>query len=218
MLDLILGAGLVVKGVLALLVAMSVASWAVILFKGRELRRVDADTEAFLETYLDHPLDAAYREAKEYDSPTATIFQFGYRELSQLKRAAAGAIRQDQVEGIVDRLAWVEAEEGHRLSRGLALLATTGSAAPFIGLFGTVVGIMNSFQHIGATGSASLAVVAPGIAEALVATAVGLFAAIPAVIAFNYMNARLGRTLDRMDAFRVDFSNALRRSVTRTAA
>jgi biopolymer transport protein TolQ len=213
MLDLILGAGLVVKSVLALLIVMSVASWAVIVFKTREFGRAEADTEAFLEAYLERPLDAAYGEAKLLSaSPIASLFQAGYRELSQLRRAAVGVVRREQVEMVIDHLSWVEAEEEHRLGRGLAFLATTGSSAPFIGLFGTVVGIMNSFQHIGASGSASLAVVAPGIAEALVATAVGLFAAIPAVIGYNYMNARMGRTMDRMDAFRIDFANTLRRS------
>jgi biopolymer transport protein TolQ len=218
MLDLILGAGFVVKGVLALLIVMSVASWAIILFKARELGRAEADTDAFLEAYVERPLDAAYGDAKRFDaSPAASLFQAGYRELSRLRRAAVGAIDPSQVEEIIDRLSWVEAEQQHRLGRGLPFLATTGSSAPFIGLFGTVVGIMNSFQHIGITGSASLAVVAPGIAEALVATAVGLFAAIPAVIGYNYINARTGRTLDRLDAFRIDFANALRRSGSRAA-
>jgi biopolymer transport protein TolQ len=218
MFDLILDAGLVVKAVLALLIVMSVASWAIILFKARELGRAEADTEAFLESYVERPLDAAYGDAKQFDgSPVASLFQAGYRELSRLKRAAVGVIEKEQIEEIIDRLSWVEAEEQHRLGRGLPFLATTGSSAPFIGLFGTVVGIMNSFHHIGITGSASLAVVAPGIAEALVATAVGLFAAIPAVIGYNYINARAGRTLDRLDAFRIDFANALRRSGSRAS-
>jgi biopolymer transport protein TolQ len=218
MLELILGAGLLVKGVLVLLIIMSVASWAIIVFKTRELGRVEADTDAFLEAYLDRPMDAAYGDAKQFEaSPIASLFEAGYRDLSRLKRAATGVVEARQIEEIVDRLSWVEADEQHRLARGLPFLATTGSSAPFIGLFGTVVGIMNSFQHIGITGSASLAVVAPGIAEALVATAVGLFAAIPAVVGFNYINARAGRTLDRLDAFRVEFSNALRRSGSRAA-
>ncbi len=218
MLELILGAGLIVKSVLALLIAMSVASWAVILFKAREYGRADADTDAFLEAYLERTLDAAYTDARQFEaSPIASLFQAGYRELAQLKRSAVGTPRSEQIEEVIDRLSWVEAEQAHRLSRGLSFLATTGSSAPFIGLFGTVVGIMNSFQHIGMTGSASLAVVAPGIAEALVATAVGLFAAIPAVIGYNYMSARMGRALDRLSAFRTDFSNALRRSGAQVA-
>ncbi|MFQ5697952.1 MAG: protein TolQ [Myxococcota bacterium] len=213
MLDLILGASLVVKAVLVMLLAMSVTSWAVIFYKVREFARADLDSEAFLEAYLEQPLDQAYREARERpSSPIAALFQAGYRDLSQLRRASSGRPKDDQIEEMVDRLAWIEAEQQHRLGRGLAFLATTGSSAPFIGLFGTVVGIMNAFQHIGATGSASLAVVAPGIAEALFATAVGLFAAIPAVIGYNYASARVSRSLDRLEAFRGDFSNALRRS------
>lgn len=215
MLDLIIGASLVVKAVLVMLLAMSVTSWAVIFYKVRQFGRAEQDSEAFLEAYLEQPLDMAYREARERPaSPLAALFQAGYRDLSQLRRASSGPPRGDQVEAVVDRLAWIEAEQQHRLGRGLAFLATTGSSAPFIGLFGTVVGIMNAFQHIGATGSASLAVVAPGIAEALFATAVGLFAAIPAVIGYNYTSARLSHSLDRLEAFRGDFSNALRRSGT----
>jgi biopolymer transport protein TolQ len=218
MLELILGAGLVVKSVLALLIVMSIASWAIIVFKARELGRAEADTDAFLESYLDRPLDAAYGDAKQLEgSPIASLFESGYRDLSRLRRATPGAVDASQIDELIDRLSWVEAEEQHRLARGLPFLATTGSSAPFIGLFGTVVGIMNSFQHIGVTGSASLAVVAPGIAEALVATAVGLFAAIPAVIGYNYINARTSRTLDRLDAFRVEFSNTLRRAGSQAA-
>jgi biopolymer transport protein TolQ len=220
MLDLILGAGLVVKLVLLALLFMSVASWAVILFKARELRAAELDTEGFLEAYLERPLDTVFEAAKDYpSSPLSAIFQSGYRDLSQLTRlsGSADAIPAAQVEGVAQRLAWVQTEEGHRLQRGLSFLATVGSSAPFIGLFGTVVGIMNSFNDIGQTGSANLAVVAPGIAEALVATAVGLFAAIPAVIGYNYMSARLERLLERLEAFRSEFADSLRRSSSQAA-
>jgi biopolymer transport protein TolQ len=105
----------------------------------------------------------------------------------------------------------------HRLERGLSFLATIASSGPFVGLFGTVVGIMNSFESIGASGSASLAVVAPGIAEALVATAVGLFAAIPAAVGYNYTSARLNRLSARLETFCVEFCDQLRRSATRAA-
>jgi biopolymer transport protein TolQ len=220
MIDLILGAGLVVKLVLLALVFMSVASWAVILFKARELRTAELDTEGFLEAYLERPLDTVFEAAKDYpSSPLSAIFQSGYRDLSQLTRltGSADAIPSAQVEGVAQRLSWVQTEEGHRLQRGLSFLATVGSSAPFIGLFGTVVGIMNAFADIGQTGSANLAVVAPGIAEALVATAVGLFAAIPAVIGYNYMSARLERLLERLEAFRSEFADSLRRSSSRAA-
>jgi biopolymer transport protein TolQ len=220
MLDLILGAGIIVKAVLFGLVFMSVASWAVILYKARELRAAELDTEGFLEVYLERPLDAAFEAARDYPaSPLAALFQAGYRDVTQLTRLAGSAhsIPPSQLDGVAQRLAWIQTEEAHRLQRGLPFLATTGSSAPFIGLFGTVVGIMNSFHDIGQSGSASLAVVAPGIAEALIATAVGLFAAIPAVIGFNYMNARLDRLLERLDAFRAEFADSLRRSASRAA-
>ena len=132
--------------------------------------------------------------------------------LAQLERLRGkAAVPPDEIETIIKRLAWVQTEEAHRLERGLPFLATTGSSAPFVGLFGTVVGIMNSFTSIQQTGSTNLAVVSGGIAEALFATAVGLFAAIPAVIAFNYSSARLGRLLERLNAFRAELEQLLRR-------
>ena len=210
MFDLILGAGLVVQAVLLLLAGQSVSSWAVIAFKARELRSAELDTESFLDAYLERPIDGVYDVAKEFSqSPLSAVFRAGYRDLSQLRRLGA-VVQPRQLNAVVTRLGWIETEEAHRLERGLAFLATTGSSAPFIGLFGTVVGIMNAFREIGETGSASLAVVAPGIAEALVATAVGLFAAIPAVIGFNYLGARVGRLVERLEAFRNEFSESLR--------
>ncbi len=220
MLDLILGAGLIVKAVLILLIVTSVASWAVIIFKTRELSAAESDTEDFLATYLDRPLDAVFNVArKQTRSPLARLFQAGFKDLARLERleGSSQGIPAEQIEGIVHRLAWIQTEEAHRLERGLSFLATTGSAAPFVGLFGTVVGIMNSFRDIGASGSASLAVVAPGIAEALIATAVGLFAAIPAVIAYNYTSARISFLVERLDAFLTEYGDLLRRTGARAA-
>ncbi len=220
MLDLILGAGLIVKAVLAILLVASVASWAVIVYKIREFSAAENDTEDFLATYLDRPLDAVFDVArKQSKSPLAVLFQAGFKDLARLERlrGSSRGLPPEQIEGIVKRLAWIQTEEAHRLERGLSFLATTGSAAPFVGLFGTVVGIMNAFRDIGTSGSASLAVVAPGIAEALIATAVGLFAAIPAVIAYNYSNARLVHLLERLEAFRVEFDELLRRRASGAA-
>ena len=220
MLELILRASLVVQLVLLALAAASVASWAVILYKARELSRAERATEEFLEAYVERPIDAAYGVAKSSSgSPLAQVFAAGYRELARLdklKNAKAG-VTQEQVESVLQRLVWVQTAERHRLERGLSFLATVGSSAPFVGLFGTVLGIMNSFRDIGAAGTASLAVVAPGIAEALFATAVGLFAAIPAVIAYNYQGARLNRLLDRLEDFRLEYADSLRRAVARVA-
>ena len=213
-LDLILGASLVVRVVLITLVLASVASWAVILLKARELGRAESDTQLFLDAFLGGPLETAYEAARERSSsPMAAMFRGSFGELARRDERSP----LDRVESVIRRLDWVQTEEMHRLERGLAFLATTGSAAPFVGLFGTVVGIMNSFADIGTTGSASLAVVAPGIAEALVATAVGLFAAIPAVIAYNYISARLVHLGDRLEAFRSELGERLRERAARAA-
>jgi len=220
MLDLILGAGLIVKLVLAILAIASVASWAVIVYKARELGAAERATEAFLASYIDRPLEAVFEVArKQTSSPLAVLFEAGFKDLARLERlrGSSRGLTPEQAEGIVKRLAWIQTGEAHRLERGLSFLATTGSAAPFVGLFGTVVGIMNAFRDIGVSGSASLAVVAPGIAEALIATAVGLFAAIPAVIAYNYSNARLIHLLERLEAFRVEFDELLRRKAAGVA-
>lgn len=216
MLELIFGASLIVQLVLLALIAASIASWAVIVYKARELGAAEADTESFIEAYVERPIEAVYDAAKKHTaSPLSIIFASGYRQLAQIEKlqGQSGEISTHQVEAVVQRLVWVQTEERHRLERGLSFLATVGSSAPFVGLFGTVVGIMNAFTDIGASGTASLAVVAPGIAEALVATAVGLFAAIPAVVAYNYEGARLNRLLERLEDFRIEYSDSLRRAI-----
>ncbi len=218
MLEVILGAGIVVKGVLILLLLQSVSSWAVMAYKSGELRKAERQSRVLLEVFREQPLDLAYDAARrQRGSPLASVFRSGYQDLGQIRRAYAQAesVPPEAVNGLVARLSWVETDQGHRLERGLSLLATTGSSAPFIGLFGTVIGIMNAFRDIGASGSASLAIVAPGIAEALVATAAGLFAAIPAVVGYNYASARIGRLREQMEAFGVEFGEALRRAALR---
>ena len=224
MFDLILGAGIVVQAVLLLLLFLSVASWAIIVFKLREFRAIEEATAGFLDAYLGGSSAAARVVAREVEaartnSPVCAVFSEGYEALRRLQEnvTEAGEAVPELLAGAVQRLAWVQTEQAHRLERGLSFLATTGSAAPFIGLFGTVVGIMNSFGEIGASGSASIAVVAPGIAEALFATAAGLFAAIPAVIAYNYMSARVGRILEQADSFRGEYADRIRRLGLRTA-
>jgi biopolymer transport protein TolQ len=221
MLDYILGSSPVVSAVLLLLILASISSWAILIMKFRELRSAERDTEEFVEAYLESPLDAAYEVARRHTaSPLATVFKSGYTELARLGKlqGAHGQVTRDQVEGVISRLGWIRGEEIHRLERGLSFLATIASSGPFVGLFGTVVGIMNSFQSIGASGSASLAVVAPGIAEALVATAVGLFAAIPAAVGYNYSSARLNRLTARLETFYSEFCDQLRRSTPVKAA
>lgn len=220
MLDYIMGSSPVVSAVLLLLVLASISSWAVLIMKFRELRAAERDTEEFVEAYLESPVDTAYEVARRHTaSPLATVFRSGYTELARLEKlhGTSGRVTPDQVEGVISRLGWIRGEELHRLERGLSFLATIASSGPFVGLFGTVVGIMNSFESIGASGSASLAVVAPGIAEALVATAVGLFAAIPAAVGYNYTSARLNRLSSRLETFYAEFCDQLRRTTVKAA-
>lgn len=221
---LIFQAGLVVQLVLLLLAVLSVVSWAIIAFKWRELRAADEDSEAFLEVYREEGLASANEAAQLLErSPLASLFLAGCDELRRPpgrseQAAAPGAGGAGSAVGVLDgetlrhvskRLAWTQAQEVHRLERGLSFLATTGSSAPFIGLFGTVVGIINSFQGIAASGSASLAVVAPGIAEALIATAVGLLAAIPASVFYNYFATHIGEISSAIELFADDFEGDL---------
>lgn len=213
-LSLVLQAGWVVQLVLLTLVLLSVFSWAVIVFKGRELKRAQQDSEAFLEVYHEGSMELAYDAAKDLDrSPLAAVFLAAYGELKRLARASGKslALTQRHVDTLARHVSWTGSREGLRLERGLNFLATTGSAAPFIGLFGTVIGIINAFQSIGESGSASLAVVAPGIAEALIATAVGLFAAIPATIFYNVFVGRLRGIAQSIDLFVVEYEGDLRR-------
>ncbi len=176
-LQLILQAGYVVKGALLLLLFFSVASWAIILYKYRYLSAARKETAEFMAAFrASRKPEKLYTTAKRHRlSPISNIFRAVYGESSYNNRAEVRrALRR------------YSALESSKLEHYLGFLATTGSSTPFIGLFGTVWGIMNAFRNIGTTGSASLAVVAPGIAEALIATAMGLVAAIPAVIAYNY--------------------------------
>jgi biopolymer transport protein TolQ len=211
---LVLQASLLVKLVLLMLAVMSVGSWAIIASKYRELGRAEQDSEAFIEIYRDEPVAQAFEAARDLDrSPLAAVFLAGCAELQAIgKREGDGRLRRlevEQVRRVRKVLAWIAAGETRRFERGLPFLATTGSSAPFIGLFGTVIGIIGSFQGIGRAGSASLAVVAPGIAEALIATAVGLFAAIPATIFYNTFVARIEAIGESIDLFRSEFEGDL---------
>jgi biopolymer transport protein TolQ len=215
-LSLIWQASWIVQLVILLLVLLSVTSWAIIAFKWRELRRAEQDSEAFLEVYHDGSLDAAYEAARDLDrSPLSTIFLAAYSEMHRMARftgkSQATELEAAHVEALARHIRWSGSEEELRLERGLNFLATTGSAAPFIGLFGTVIGIINAFQNIGMTGSASLAVVAPGIAEALIATAIGLFAAIPATIFYNYFLGDLRSLNAGIELFSAEYEGDLQR-------
>lgn len=190
-LTLIFKAGPVVKFVLLLLLFFSIVSWAIIIYKQKLLSKIAKETDEFNLAYArSRDWDSVYRSTKNLAfSPLASLFRTAY----SMKDAERDEIRR--------ALRRVEAIETSRLEKNLTFLATTGSTTPFIGLFGTVWGIMNSFIGIGRVGTASLAVVAPGIAEALIATAAGLAAAIPAVIAYNYYLSRANRNITMMEDF-----------------
>ena len=215
-LSLIWQASWLVQLVIGLLLLLSIFSWAIILAKWRELRRAEQDSEAFLEVYQEGSLDAAYQLARQLDrSPLASMFVSAYAEFNRMARFASkgksSGLSEAQIRALSRQLGWAGSREGLRLERGLSFLATTGSAAPFIGLFGTVIGIINAFHGIGQAGTASLAVVAPGIAEALIATAIGLFAAIPATIFYNYFVGELRGLTAAIDLFAADCEGDLRR-------
>ncbi|MDY0000621.1 MAG: protein TolQ [Polyangia bacterium] len=206
--------------VLVLLVLFSLVCWYIIGFKYFHLRKAKAGSDAFLETFWkSRRLDEVYTNAKEHpESPTAQVFVAGYVELSKLQSGAAaeGDAMRDRLgdlESVERAMRRAQMEEVTRLEARVAFLATTGSAAPFVGLFGTVWGIMTSFRDITATGSASVTVVAPGIAEALIATAIGLMAAIPAVIAYNLFVQKIKVISAEMETFSNDFLNIVKRHV-----
>ncbi len=198
-LSLILGAGLVVKIVLLILLFFSIFSWAIIFYKFRFLSKVERESEEFHRSFLkSRDWNTLYQSTKRLRlSPLSNLFRSVY---------SVEEVDRDNIRRILKR---IEALETARLERYLTFLATTGSTTPFIGLFGTVWGIMNSFMGIGRLGSASLAVVAPGIAEALIATAAGLVAAIPAVIAYNYYLSRTRRNIVMMEDFSQELINRL---------
>ena len=219
-LALVYQASWIVQLVLVLLALLSIFSWAIILYKTLELRRAEQDSESFLQVYHERSMEEAYQAARDLDrSPLAVVFLSAYEQLRRTARTGGKsfAATEPQVEALRRHVGWAGSREGLRLERGFAFLATTGSAAPFIGLFGTVIGIINAFQGIGRAGSASLAVVAPGIAEALIATAVGLFAAIPATIFYNYFVGKLRGITAALDLFAAEYEDDLRR-MTASAA
>ncbi|MCA9665227.1 MAG: protein TolQ [Myxococcales bacterium] len=211
---LLLGASGVVMGVLVLLVFFSLVSWYIIGYKYFYLRRATSETHKFLDTFWNSKrLDAIYQTAEELRrSPVSQVFKAGYVELSKIKKSEGdrGTWLGD-MQSIERALERAQTSELTHLESMIPFLATTGSAAPFVGLFGTVWGIMNSFRSIGAKGAANLSTVAPGIAEALIATAIGLMAAIPAVIAYNYFLRKVKVLHAEMEGFESDFLNIVKR-------
>jgi biopolymer transport protein TolQ len=189
---MVLQAGYVVKGVLIILLLFSITSWTIIFYKWRLFAKADEETSTFMKIFnvTKNPRDLFTASKKFELSPLARLFKSVYSEKTYSDK--------QELRRMLKRY---DALESARLERYLHFLATTGSTTPFIGLFGTVWGIMNAFTGIGTSGSASLAVVAPGIAEALVTTAMGLAAAIPAVIAYNYYLSRVNRIIISMEDY-----------------
>ena len=218
---MIMHAGPMVKFVMLLLLAFSLGSWTIIILKFMTFKKAREESAFFIDTFWKSKnLADAYKTAQETTaSPEAAIFTLGFNELQKLGRSKAAKQKGDEtlemqlagMDNLKRTLRKSEDQEIIRLSRSLSFLATTGSATPFIGLFGTVWGIMTSFQEIGMRGSASLAVVAPGISEALVATAAGLAVAIPAVVFYNYYNNELSNMESDMQSFSADFLNLVER-------
>ena len=216
--SLFMQADMIVKLVLFLLLAASFWSWAVIFDKFMRLRRLSRDAEDFEESFWSGgSLDDLYdRIGTRPLDPMSAVFAAAMREWrrSAAKGLIASTTMRASLQERIERVMQVTVgREMERLERFMPFLATVGSTSPFIGLFGTVWGIMNSFQSIAAAKNTSLAVVAPGIAESLFATALGLVAAIPAVVAYNKFATDFGRYAGRLDAFSSEFSAILSRQL-----
>ena len=232
--NMISNAGPMVQFVMLLLLFFSIMSWAIILIKYRYIKRAYRESAEFTDFFWkSRDLSNAFAKAKQlHGSPLARIFRIGYVELKKMSQSTAPAspaadkpagvqsmsldARFTGTDNIKRALRRAITTEMTRMTQMVPFLATTGNTAPFIGLFGTVWGIMNSFVGIGKMGSANLAVVAPGISEALVATAAGLAAAIPAVIAFNYFMSKIRVVESELQSFSADFLNIIERDILRT--
>ena len=215
-LELVMKASLVVQIVMAILIMVSMYSWTIILYKRSVLKRARRNVNAFEKRFWSGvDLSDLYKKLSvQRERTTLTgmeaIFEAGFREFIHLRKQQV-LDAMDVVHGAQRAMRVALNREYEHLEGHLSFLATAGSTSPYIGLFGTVWGIMNAFRSLGATGSASLSTVAPGIAEALIATAIGLFAAIPAVIAYNRFANDLERVVGRYDNFVEEFSTVLQR-------
>jgi biopolymer transport protein TolQ len=210
--NLILQSGPVAKAVLVILLLFSLFSWAVMLAKWSALERARTQSGRFLRAFRKAPRleDVAAIAPQFRESPLASVFDGGYTEYRRQGGNAGGTVRNLTA---IERATQIAAsEELTRLERRLPWLATTGTVTPFIGLFGTVWGIIDAFHGLGTAGAATLRAVAPGISEALVTTAAGLAAAIPAVIAYNHFTHSIREFAARMGDFALEFLNAVERN------
>ncbi len=215
-LHLITGASPVVQFVLLILATISVVSWTMIFHKWKMLGDARDEADAFEKRFWSGgDLAVLYREVSESPGEArgmADIFEAGFKEFARLRKQS-GNDSQSLIDGVQRCMRVALSREMDRLEMNLPFLATVGSTSPYVGLFGTVWGIMNSFRALGNVRQATLAMVAPGIAEALVATAMGLFAAIPAVVTYNRYSTDVERLISRYDNFLEEFSSILMRQV-----
>lgn len=206
-----LNAGLVVKCVLFILISASIVSWTYIFQRSSYLRSLKREVTTFENVFWEEKnlskLYADSLKSKQDLQGTQSIFHAGFREFLRLNKPGVGV--HPLLESVKRAMRVVQSQEQENLEASLPILATIGSTSPYVGLFGTVWGIMSSFQSLSHVQQATIAMVAPGIAEALIATAMGLFAAIPAAIAYNRYASEAGRLLSRFDAFQESFMNIL---------
>jgi len=227
--DMVIQSGPVAKLVLFVLLIFSIVSWTIIAQKYRILRKAKKESKKFFNIFTENlNLTTAFIESKNLRySPVAKVFIAGYKEIrAQQKILKSLDSSQNQSErlnylserisGLTRTLSKTIAEETANLERTLIFLATTGSTTPFIGLFGTVWGVMNAFRGIGMRGSTSIGVVAPGIAEALIATAAGLAVAIPAVIGYNYFVNRIRVLATEMNNFSSELIDLMEKNLIKT--
>jgi biopolymer transport protein TolQ len=210
---LVLQAHWVVKGVMAILAMMSIVGWYIIGYKYIHVRRASAESARFLESFWrTRDIEQIYKQAQGHrNSPISAMFLAGYTELAKLEAdRRPERDKEADLENVQRALHRAQMAETLKLETMVPFLATTGSAGPFIGLFGTVWGIMNAFSSL-KQNTASIQTVAPGIAEALFATAIGLIAAIPAVMAYNYFQRRIRVQVSEMNTFEQDYLNIIRR-------
>jgi len=215
-LSLLLDADIIVQSVLLILAAMSIICWVIIFKKIRRISAAQRSTKIFLDAFWnkDQKMENIFAALEEYNgSPVAQVFSKGYTELVKLGRSQGqkSNTKFDFESSIERAMRRAAADERTQLESMVIFLATTGSTGPFIGLFGTVWGILRAFQKIGETGQASIQTVGPDIAHALIATAVGLAAAIPAVVAYNFINRRIRVLVQEMHNFSSDFINVIKR-------
>lgn len=213
---LIMTSGFATKLVLVVLLGLSIATWAVIFQKWSAFRRIRRDDTTFLAAY--GQAESVFKLGQMTDLPTQHGIGFIFRDgMDKVGRHSGHGYSADWLNSLERRMRGTIREEITNQEQYLGLLATTSNVAPFIGLFGTVWGIITAFREIAALGSASISAVAPGVAEALVATGAGLFAAIPAVVAFNYYINTVRNHASQMESFAVEFIDTLHESNSESA-